>query len=111
MGAAQAHAISRLACMHAGRGLIISWALPGQKGNGHINNHHSEYVTELFEGLGYTFDRNATWLLRNQRGHNPVQHALPAAIQQNWQWFEKSLVILRRQQPVTRADARGCSEQ
>jgi len=37
-------------------GLILSWAVPGQGGKGHINCLTNEEVQERFGALGYTFD-------------------------------------------------------
>ena len=49
---------------HNCRGVILSWAGLGQNGDGHVNNHRSEYLTEIFEALGYEHDQWLTELLR-----------------------------------------------
>jgi len=37
-------------------GLIASWAQPGQRGSGHVNNRPREYVTTQFENRGWIMD-------------------------------------------------------
>jgi hypothetical protein len=47
-------------------GIIISWALPGQGGVGHVNPQTNEYVIELMSRQGYDFDLKTTQFLRGQ---------------------------------------------
>ena len=35
--------------------LVLSWALVGQSGLGHVNCQNNDYVIRLFEGLGFTY--------------------------------------------------------
>ena len=35
------------------KGVVISWALPGQPGHQHVNPRSNQYVQSLFEALGY----------------------------------------------------------
>ena len=37
---------------HNCRGIILSWAVLGQKGPGHINNHDNAYLMRVFTQLG-----------------------------------------------------------
>jgi len=48
-------------CKHM---LIMSWAVPGQKGIGHINCRSFEYVRNRFAGIGFSIDEQNTLLLR-----------------------------------------------
>lgn len=67
---------------HNCKGVILSWAILGQDGNMHINNHSNEYLTAVFADLGYHRDLILEALLRN-----------PA---DNYKWFEKSTMVFRR---------------
>lgn len=49
---------------HARKGIIISWATPGQGGQGHVNERSLEYVIDLFEKKGLSYDRSASISLR-----------------------------------------------
>ena len=47
--------ISNLAAM-SGHGIIVSWAVPGQGGYGHINERSNEYLISKFQKLGFIHD-------------------------------------------------------
>jgi len=47
------------------KGVVLTWAILGQDGHGHINCHSNEYLTRIFEGLGYTLDQTLTKTLRD----------------------------------------------
>lgn len=49
---------------HAGN-LVISWAVPGQGGNGHVNLQTNEYVIDKLTGMGWKHDPVATQQLRD----------------------------------------------
>jgi len=34
-------------------GIVLSWAVPGQGGEGHVNERTNEYIVELFRDLGF----------------------------------------------------------
>ena len=85
------------------RGVILSWAVPGQGGHSHINCHSSEYLIDLFTQLGY----RVNWGMRNRlratdeesfqvRGDN--DHGGGA-----W-WLHKSFLVFERITPPE-----GCS--
>ena len=47
-------------------GVVLSWATEGQGGWGHFNEQNNEYVIDLFEKLGYTYDKlNSDFLREN----------------------------------------------
>ena len=71
---------------HNCRGIILSWAILGQHGHAHINNHSNEYIIAIFEQLGYRFDAEASAKFRNDDG--------------NYKWFVKSLMVFRRHENV-----------
>ena len=85
------------------KGVILSWAVPGQGGHSHINCHSSGYLIKLFTQLGY----RVNWSMRNRlratdeeslkvRGNN--DHGDGA-----W-WLHKSFLAFER---ITRPE--GCS--
>jgi cyclopropane fatty-acyl-phospholipid synthase-like methyltransferase len=49
---------------HAARGLVLSWAVPGQPGLGHVNCRDNSYVIERLQQLGFAHDANASQMLR-----------------------------------------------
>jgi hypothetical protein len=50
----------------AGRGLILSWAQPGQGGDGHVNEKPAADVTADVLRMGFTVDAELTSLLRSR---------------------------------------------
>lgn len=65
-------------CAHM---LVISWAVPKQPGEGHVNCRPLSYVMERIEALGFSFDCKATASLRSQS--------------HKW-WFQRNLLVGRR---------------
>ena len=54
---------------HARQGVVLSWALPGQPGRGHVNCQSNDYVRSRLKALGFIPDpaleqflRKAAWL-------------------------------------------------
>jgi len=47
------------------KGVILTWAILGQGGHGHVNCHSNEYLIRIFESLGYTHNTPFTDTLRN----------------------------------------------
>lgn len=45
-------------------GLIISWAIPGQGGHGHVNCQTNQYIKDKFKSMGYENDLALESLLR-----------------------------------------------
>src|SRR5512147_1480448 len=50
---------------HAKKGIILSWAVPGQGGREHVNERSNAYIKEQLAGLGFTNDLEAESLLRS----------------------------------------------
>eukprot|EP00985_Skeletonema_marinoi_P004395 scaffold1921_cov140-Skeletonema_marinoi.AAC.3 len=71
---------------HNCKGIILSWGILGQTGHNHINNHSNDYLNAVFVELGYMRDSELETLLRRKEG--------------NYRWFEKSVMVFRREQPV-----------
>ena len=71
---------------HNCRGIILSWGIIGQGGTNHINNHSNEYVSAIFEELGYKRDSDLEALLRRKENSYP--------------WFVQSVMAFRREKPV-----------
>lgn len=66
---------------HAGKGVVLSWAVPGQEGHGHVNCHSNDWVLEQMAARGFWSDLGMTLLLRRAA-------TLP--------WFPHTLMVFRR---------------
>lgn len=69
---------------HNRLGIVISWAVPGQGGFGHVNCRDNAYVRGIFHELGYASDYGA-------------QHQLRDAASMGW--FKNTLMVFRRDPP------------
>jgi len=63
------------------KGLIISWAVVGQGGTAHVNNHNNDYIKAKFYALGYTTDEGAEKELRDKAF---------------WGWFKNTVMVFRK---------------
>ena len=71
-------------------GVILSWALPGQAGHGHVNCQPNEWVISKMDALGYDYDAE-----RAKAGRDVAQ--LP--------WFKNTFMVFhRRGLNVSRCD-------
>ena len=50
---------------HTDSYLIMSWALDGQGGDGHVNEQNEDYVLDLFDKLGMTYHEDISQILRD----------------------------------------------
>ena len=50
---------------HAEKGIVLSWAVPGQPGYGHVNNHENEYIKEVMKKYGFFSDEVSASVLRS----------------------------------------------
>ena len=50
---------------HTSGWLIISWAVPGQGGRGHVNEQPPEYVLDLFGNREFVYHEDYSQYLRN----------------------------------------------
>ena len=51
---------------HSNNLIIISWAIPGQGGNGHFNERENRYVISEIEKRNFKLNKKESLLLRNQ---------------------------------------------
>lgn len=77
---------------HNCKGIILSWAVVGQDGHSHVNNHSNDYIISIFKELGYVEDLDLKARLRN-----PVD---------NYGWFVASTMAFRR---LVASPNQGCS--
>ena len=72
--------------IHNKDGMILSWAVRGQGGDGHVNCKDNEEVIGKVCSRGYTFDESVTNYLRNKAATfpNPCY------------WFRNTLMVFRR---------------
>lgn len=52
-------------CRSAKKGVIISWAVEGQGGDGHINERNNDFVIKQFRKRNFVLDKNATSFFKN----------------------------------------------
>ena len=62
-------------------GVVLSWAVVGQDGKGHVNCRSNEYVIAAMERRGYVYDAAAA------RGGRAVAEL---------QWLAKTFMVFRR---------------
>ena len=67
------------------RGILLSWARPGQGGRCHVSLREPAWVVSSFESLGYAVDHPAT------------EQARSAA---DLKWMQHNFLVLRRAPPV-----------
>lgn len=66
---------------HAKNGIIMSWALLNQGGDGHVNEQPNEYIKNVFKTLGYENDVETENILRKDC--------------KLW-WFRKTVMVFRK---------------
>lgn len=49
---------------HNCKGIVLTWAIPGQWGKGHVNCHSNDYLIEIFKELGYRKNDDLSAALR-----------------------------------------------
>jgi len=62
-------------------GMVLSWAVKGQGGHGHVNEQNSDYIKSKICSLGYTNDIESENKLRNSSSL--------------W-WFKKTIFVFRK---------------
>jgi len=75
---------------HNCRGIILSWGILGQWGHNHVNNHSNDYLSAVFVELGHARDLEMETLFRRRKDK-----------EENYSWFMKSVMVFRREQPVS----------
>jgi len=66
---------------NSAEGIVMSWAIPGQNGRGHVNCRSNEYVKEKLDLLGYDNDEDTQSELRSAS-------TLP--------WFKNTLMVFNK---------------
>lgn len=66
---------------HNTKGIIVSWAIPGQGGRGHYNEQPNAYIKSIFNKLGYINDSDSEELLRTQS---------------SLFWFKNTIMVFKR---------------
>ena len=66
---------------HARHGIVLSWAIPGQDGVGHVNTQPNAYVINQMLARGWVELRRMTAELRERAHH---------------QWFKNSIMVFER---------------
>ena len=72
-------AVLRNLAAHACRGIILSWGVLGQHGQGHVNNHRPRYIADRLAALGFDENPILTHRIRNgaPAGGLSFQHTQP----------------------------------
>lgn len=71
---------------HNTKGIVLSWAIRGQGGDGHVNCKDNYEVVDMMERRGYTWDDKASWELRKSVALYPKP----------CYWFRDTLMVFRR---------------
>ncbi len=69
---------------HAKHWLVMSWAVPGQAGDGHVNNRPNTFAVWKIQQLGFQLDLSKTALLRERA---------------SLFWFKNTLLVFSRGTP------------
>lgn len=68
---------------HCNEWLVLSWAVKGQGGFGHVNEQNASYVINKLQSLGFVHQAPISNVLRNEAGRDL------------W-WFKKSIYVFKR---------------
>lgn len=71
-------------CRHCNSRMVISWAIPGQEGIGHVNCRTNAHVIEQFEERGFKFNAKLSLYLR-------------ADIETGVSYFKNTLMVFDKQ--------------
>ena len=71
---------------HAKDGIILSWAIPDQGGDGHVNCRPNDYIRTMITREGFKFDTNNTDFLRRVASSYP----------ETGYWFKDTVMVFRR---------------
>ena len=61
--------------------VIVSWARPGQYGNGHVNCRSQGYVQARMKDYGFTYDKKVSFFLREKS---------------TFSWFKNNIMVFKR---------------
>jgi len=77
---------------HAKTSIVLSWAIPGQGGNGHINCQTNKWVIDKMNKLGWAFDDKKSHMLRNAA---------------KFHWFKNTILVFLNQKKNKKENAMG----
>jgi len=63
------------------RGIVLSWAVEGQGGRGHVNTRNNSYLRGILENKGYSRDVSTETNLRAAAGYD---------------WFKDTIMVYRK---------------
>jgi hypothetical protein len=66
---------------HNAQGVVLSWAIPGQGGHGHVNEQPNDYIKSRFARLGYSNDTGLEERFRRASSRS---------------WFKNTIMVFRR---------------
>ena len=66
-------------------GVVLSWAVAGQGGWGHFNEQNNDYVINLFEKMGYSYDEKSSNFLRDGCSLS---------------WFKNTIMVFRKKKEL-----------
>jgi 2-polyprenyl-3-methyl-5-hydroxy-6-metoxy-1,4-benzoquinol methylase len=61
---------------HSKKGIILSWAVEGQKGRGHVNCRNNAYIEKVLQKYGYEKDPDMQRFLRKRTHLGWLKHTL-----------------------------------
>ena len=103
--AAEAQFVANLHAANC-RGLVLSWAVPGQGGRGHINVHTNAYLIRLLSEMGYVLNEPATRAFRTLDADCVAAATTLSQRLHCAEWLTRSGMVFDRIVPSTAA---GCS--
>lgn len=68
-------------CNAAEHGVILSWAIKGQGGAGHVNCQNNAYIIDVMRGKGFAYDTDASSTLRKNA---------------TLSWFKNTVMVFRK---------------
>jgi hypothetical protein len=72
--------------VHAQRKLVLSWAIPGQAGDGHVNNRSNSFAVWKLRQLGFQLDVDESLLLRERA---------------SLVWFKSTILVFSRRRSAS----------
>ena len=68
---------------HARKGVVLSWAIPGQSGQGHVNSQPVSYIREQLSVRGFRHDANKSEHLQQNTGLSWLRRSINVYFRQN----------------------------
>jgi len=73
------------------KAVIMSWALPGQPGDGHVNCQPNDYIIGQMHKLSFKFDKSSTTGIRDY-----IRNNFTCAGEPNTPWFVDTLMVFMK---------------